>query len=926
MRREALTGLRRPRIGTLRRLRHAAPALRRRMHGIRAVGYRGLQWGAALVLHPVVLTASWLAVLALGVGWMTVVVIGATLAALVVRLADPPVLPPGAGRGGGGAVTAMPPPLARAVRRRMETGGIIGWPGPMAHAWWAAQATRLGTLGQLHQAAVDCPPDAPPVGLIRLSGCAPETIRDRWRPLPGMRWTIEVDPHAPDRLLVIAVLGMPPDVAIDVADGTIDDWGDERAAGRDDHPSRRRPAAPPAPDGAAPADAQDVLMTLLTGAPGVAGRPRATAGDGPAGDGPARGPAGDGPAGDGPARGPARGPAGDGPAGDGPAGDGPARGPAGDGPAGDGPARGPAGDGPAGDGPARGPAGASMGSGIAAPLRPIVATWLTASHRRSDGASPHLADASRAIQEVLREFRIDAEVLSRAVGPMVAVYQITPGAGVDVRRIVALERTLTVRIGRSVHIHTATADNGETFLSLEVPHPTPQGVGWGDLLRLQGAAAAPGALEVLPGVRADGSPLRIAIARAPHLLIAGATGSGKSTLLHAIIISLALRYAPQEVRLAILDPKGSLGRSYHALPHLVHPPACGAAAAAAALEALVGAMERRYAGGGGGPPLVVVVDEIADLVLTHPTARLQLFRLAQLGREAGMHLVLATQRPSVDVLPGVLKANIPVRIALRLPTATDSQVALDQPGAERLLGAGDLLLRTGDGIVRGHAALVDAPAVQAVQAAWAAVAAPPAAAHGPAAGGGAVGERYGVTVVVRPAARRQEVDGALIADQVQRGRRVILLGDPLEPERAGEGLPAGSVEEFGDRLDGLRAVYRAAQARQAGTAVILRDWERLMQQWGRLRLGSARAPTAAALGCAYLAYICRQRLPPVAVWVLCERQETLETLPAGVRTHGACLVPSPEGPDGGWTLEEAGRRTRVALPGTKGVAGCMVAT
>ena len=332
--------------------------------------------------------------------------------------------------------------------------------------------------------------------------------------------------------------------------------------------------------------------------------------------------------------------------------------------------------------------------------------------------------AAAVVAATLERFGVAASVAWVRSGPALHVVGLTLADRVSVRRVGALCDDLALALA-TPKVRVVAPANGP-YVAVEIPRADRRPVALRDLWT-DPAAMWCGDLPVPLGRDGGGAPIIIDLAAQPHILVAGATGSGKSMLLHAWLTTLLRRQTPDAARVALIDLKRvELEPRYGGAPHLWDAPATTGAAATALLRRLVAEMEARYAllqqrglrdlgawrraDSASAPPLLVlVVDEVADLLATDESgaAAAALRALTRKARAAGIHLALATQRPSVDVLAGEIKANIPARIALALPTATDSQVALGQAGAETLLGAGDLLYRSPDGaLVRAQAPLV----------------------------------------------------------------------------------------------------------------------------------------------------------------------------------------------------------------------------
>ena len=318
---------------------------------------------------------------------------------------------------------------------------------------------------------------------------------------------------------------------------------------------------------------------------------------------------------------------------------------------------------------------------------------------------------AEALVQTLANFGVDATIVGQIAGPRVTRYELQLAPGTKVAKVAALKDDLSYALA-TTEIRILAPIPGKQAVGVEVPNLSPNIVTLGDIFDDLPASASP--LSVWLGKDISGSSVWTDLARMPHILIAGTTGSGKSGCINTILTSILLRSTPDEVRMILIDPKRIELGFYESIPHLLTPVVSNPKQASAALINVVTEMERRYEklsivrarnlpeanralrtrGEQPLPYLLVVIDELADLMMTSPQeVEDAIIRLAQKSRAVGIHLVLATQRPSVDVITGMIKANVPSRIAFAVSSQTDSRVILDANGAESLLGQGDMLFK-----------------------------------------------------------------------------------------------------------------------------------------------------------------------------------------------------------------------------------------
>jgi S-DNA-T family DNA segregation ATPase FtsK/SpoIIIE len=366
--------------------------------------------------------------------------------------------------------------------------------------------------------------------------------------------------------------------------------------------------------------------------------------------------------------------------------------------------------------------------------------------RQTDVDRRQVEVLGQTLEGALAAHGVETRLVGATVGPSVTRYELELGPGVKVQKVTVLQRDIAYAMA-AADVRLIAPIPGRSAIGVEVPNRQRQTVALGDILSSPEAAAAKHPLEVAAGRDIAGRAVLVNLAEMPHLLIAGATGSGKSSCINSMLASVLMRATPDQVRLILVDPKRVELGHYSGLPHLLTAPVTNPKKAANALRWAVQEMERRYdllaevgmrditgynaawdrgdlemASGPDGPDgldgpgpvdrlagaepveearyerlpfILVVVDELNDLMMVAARdVEESICRIAQMARAVGIHLVLATQRPSVDVITGLIKANIPSRLAFAVSSLADSRVVLDQPGAERLIGKGDMLLLT----------------------------------------------------------------------------------------------------------------------------------------------------------------------------------------------------------------------------------------
>lgn len=364
-------------------------------------------------------------------------------------------------------------------------------------------------------------------------------------------------------------------------------------------------------------------------------------------------------------------------------------------------------------------------------------------------ASPQELEAKgRSLMACFKDFDIQGELAAIRPGPVVTMFEVRPAPGIKVSRITNLSDDLSLAL-KAIAVRIQAPIPGTDTVGIEIPNDSRETVNFRELVESGEFKKGCGPLTMILGKNIAGRPFLTDLTRMPHMLVAGATGAGKSVCLNAILISLLYRLPPDRLKLLLIDPKRIEMAVYADLPHLVHPVVTEMDDATNALAWAVAEMETRFktfmrlgvrnitayhekiASFKGSPPenladlgqlpyMVIVIDELADLMLTAARdVESKIQRLAQLARAAGIHMILATQRPSVDVVTGLIKAQFPCRISFQVSSKHDSRTILDQIGAEHLLGRGDMLFKPpGSGLIRLHGPFLSDEEVQAVVDHW----------------------------------------------------------------------------------------------------------------------------------------------------------------------------------------------------------------
>jgi len=322
-----------------------------------------------------------------------------------------------------------------------------------------------------------------------------------------------------------------------------------------------------------------------------------------------------------------------------------------------------------------------------------------------------LESQKNALQDSIDSFAIDAYVYDALIGPRITQFRVQPGMGVRVESITALQKNIALALA-TTSIRMQAPIPGEPFVGIEVGNTNSVPISIRTILQTKAWRECDYEIPLIMGLDIQGKPIITDLAKAPHLLIAGATGSGKSVCMSTLILSMLYRFRPDELELVLIDPKRVEFGLFKQIPHLIHSVVADAKPAVQVLKWVVAEMERRYEvlaekqvrniagynqkaeaeGFKKMPFTVVIIDELADLMMTSKgDAEGSLCRIAQLSRAVGIHTIVATQRPSVNVITGIIKANFPTRIAFQVSSNVDSRTILDCKGAESLLGRGDFL-------------------------------------------------------------------------------------------------------------------------------------------------------------------------------------------------------------------------------------------
>lgn len=371
----------------------------------------------------------------------------------------------------------------------------------------------------------------------------------------------------------------------------------------------------------------------------------------------------------------------------------------------------------------------SKGEGYTLPSIELLAAYDTSSLRPS---KDELFANSSLLESKLADFDVQGKITRVHPGPVVTLYEFEPAPGVKINRVVTLADDLTLALrAQSTRVSPIP---GKATIGIEVPNKQREVVSLREIISAEGFGNSHSKLTLALGKDIFGTPVVADLVKMPHLLVAGATGAGKSVSINSMVMSILYKASPSEVKLMMIDPKLLELSMYEDIPHLLSPVITNPKKAAEALKKMVFEMERRYrllAEKGSRnienfnhqsseeeriPYIIIFIDELADLMFASSNeVEDSITRLAQMARAAGIHLIIATQRPSVDVITGLIKANFPARISFQVFSKIDSRTILDSQGAEQLLGKGDMLLMLpGSRIIRVHGALVTEDEITAV--------------------------------------------------------------------------------------------------------------------------------------------------------------------------------------------------------------------
>lgn len=340
-------------------------------------------------------------------------------------------------------------------------------------------------------------------------------------------------------------------------------------------------------------------------------------------------------------------------------------------------------------------------------LMPNISLLAEIPRQRQKVSMARVKEIQNILQEKLNDFKVKGKITHFTVGPVITQYEFKPASGVKISKVAALSNDLALALGAGT-VRVVAPIPGKSVVGIEVPNPVRELVYAKDMLKSSSFRYSDTKIPIVIGKTTDGDSYVFDLSKAPHLLVAGATGSGKSVFINTLITSILYRFKPEELKLVMVDPKMIELSVYADIPHLLFPVITDVKLATNALKWLVKEMESRYKklsefsvrnidsynkkANEKLPYIVVIIDELADLMMVSPKdVESSIARLAQMARAAGIHLVLATQRPSVNVITGLIKANFPARISFKVSSNIDSRTILDTKGAEKLLGMGDML-------------------------------------------------------------------------------------------------------------------------------------------------------------------------------------------------------------------------------------------